>query len=109
VQVAAAHSARFEGLFRNVGEVRNGFAEPPDLQQMAVLADDQVAAIRDGMILGTPDEVVARLKQYQAVGVDQFCYGASFGLPHAVARRSLELFITDVMPQFATHPLAQSA
>jgi hypothetical protein len=34
--------------------------------------------------------------------VDQFCYSASFGLPHAVARRSLELFITDVMPQFAT-------
>ncbi|HEY2620643.1 MAG TPA: LLM class flavin-dependent oxidoreductase [Acetobacteraceae bacterium] len=102
VQVAAAHSARFESLFRNVGEVRDGFAEPPDLQLMEIPADDQAEAIRDGMILGTPDQVVARLKQYQAVGVDQFCYGASFGLPHAVARRSLELFITDVMPYFAT-------
>ena len=53
------------------------------------------------MILGTPDEVVVTLRKYQAAGVYQFCYGASFGLPHATARRSLELFITDVMPHFA--------
>jgi alkanesulfonate monooxygenase SsuD/methylene tetrahydromethanopterin reductase-like flavin-dependent oxidoreductase (luciferase family) len=101
VKVSAAHSARFENLFRNVGEVRDGFAELSDMEQMATRADDQAGVIRDGMVLGTPDIVVATLKQYQAVGVDQFCYGASFGLPHAVARRSLELFITDVMPHFA--------
>jgi alkanesulfonate monooxygenase SsuD/methylene tetrahydromethanopterin reductase-like flavin-dependent oxidoreductase (luciferase family) len=58
--------------------------------------------VRDGMVMGTPEEVVARLRDYEAVGVDQFCYGANFGLPHAVARRSLELFITEVMPHFAT-------
>ena len=39
-----------------------------------------------------------------AVGVDQFCYGASFGLPHDFAVRSLELFITEVMPHFASQP-----
>jgi hypothetical protein len=32
--------------------------------------------------------------------VNQFCYGTNFGLPRAVARRSLELFITKVMPHF---------
>ena len=101
VNVAAAHSARFDGLFRNVGAVRNGFAEPADMGEIAVRGDDHAAAIRDGMILGAPDEVVATLRKYQAAGVDQFCYGASFGLPHATARRSLELFITDVMPHFA--------
>ena len=58
------------------------------------------------MVFGTPEEVVARLKQYAAVGVDQFCYGASFGLAPAVERRSLELFITEVMPHFATEPAA---
>jgi alkanesulfonate monooxygenase SsuD/methylene tetrahydromethanopterin reductase-like flavin-dependent oxidoreductase (luciferase family) len=58
------------------------------------------------MVFGTPDEVVAKLKQYAAVGVDQFCYGASFGLPPAVERRSLELFITEVMPHFATQSAA---
>jgi alkanesulfonate monooxygenase SsuD/methylene tetrahydromethanopterin reductase-like flavin-dependent oxidoreductase (luciferase family) len=56
--------------------------------------------VRDGMVVGTPDQVVGKLKQYAAVGVDQFCYGASFALPHDVAMRSLELFITEVMPHF---------
>jgi len=108
VQVAAAHSARFESLFRNIGEVRDGFAAPPDIAEMAMRAEDHAEAIRDGMILGMPDEVVAKLKQYQAVGVDQFCYGASFGLPHAIARRSLELFITDVMPHFTAQPVSRA-
>jgi hypothetical protein len=34
--------------------------------------------------------------------VDQFCYGASFGLPHETAMRSLDLFITQVMPHFTS-------
>ena len=101
LDVAAVHSARFDSLFRNTGAVRDGFAEPVDMAEMAVRGDDHATAIRDGMILGTPDEVVATLRKYQAAGVDQFCYGASFGLPYETARRSLELFITDVMPHFA--------
>ena len=55
------------------------------------------------MVVGTPKQVVAKLQQYAAVGVDQFCYGASFGLPHDVAMRSLELFITEVMPHFTSN------
>jgi hypothetical protein len=43
---------------------------------------------------------VAKLRSYQAAGVDQFCYGANFGLEPAMALRSLELFITEVMPHF---------
>jgi len=80
--------------------VRDGFPEPADMTQVANPGEYQPQTIRDSMVFGTPAEVVARLKQYQAAGVDQFCYGASFGLPHAVARRSLELFITEVMPHF---------
>ena len=60
------------------------------------------------MVFGTPEQVVAKLRQYAAVGVDQFCYGASFGLPHDVAMRSLELFITEVMPHFASQPAEAS-
>ena len=55
-------------------------------------------------MFGTPEQVVARLRECQAAGVDQFCYGASFGLPHDMALRSLELFITEVMPHFVSRP-----
>ncbi len=104
VEASIAYGRHFDTLFQNSGGVRDGFPEPVDAALAATRPEYQPDMVRDSMVFGTPDEVVAKLKQYQAVGVDQFCYGASFGLPPAVERRSLELFVTEVMPHFATQP-----
>jgi alkanesulfonate monooxygenase SsuD/methylene tetrahydromethanopterin reductase-like flavin-dependent oxidoreductase (luciferase family) len=61
-------------------------------------------ALRDNLMFGTPDHVVARIRHYEQLGVDHYCYGASFGLPHDVAMRSLELFGRQVMPHFMASP-----
>ena len=79
----------------------DGFPEAADFAALANRGDYQPEAIRDSMVFGTPAEVIAKLKDYEAAGVDQFCYGASFGLEPPFARRSLELFISEVMPSFA--------
>ena len=89
VQISAEYDRQFENLFRNVGTVENGFPEPAAWEQIANPDDYSPERVRDGMVVGTPEQVVAKLKQYAAAGVDQFCYGASFGLPHDVAMRSL--------------------
>lgn len=104
VDASIAYSQCFDNLFRNAGGVHNGFPAPTDITQVANPADYQPELVRDNMMFGTPDEVVAKLKLYQALGVDQFCYGASFGLPYEVELKSLELFITRVMPHFTDHP-----
>jgi len=109
VATSAFYGRHFENLFRNIGHVDNGFPEPADLAQVANRSDYLPESIRDAMMFGTSAEVVAKLKQYEAVGVDQFCYGACFGLPHAVACRSLELFITEVMPHFSEQPASREA
>jgi len=57
--------------------------------------------MRANMLFGTPDAAVAKLRQYEAAGVEVFNYNASFGLPHDVAVRSLKLFAREVMPKFA--------
>ena len=57
--------------------------------------------LQRNLMFGTPDEVIAKLKLYQALGVDEFIYYASLGLGHAEQKRSLELFCTEVMPAFA--------
>jgi alkanesulfonate monooxygenase SsuD/methylene tetrahydromethanopterin reductase-like flavin-dependent oxidoreductase (luciferase family) len=101
VDASIQYARRFETLFRNIGGVENGFPEPTDLDQLADRDDFRPESIRDAMVFGTPDEVLTKLKSYEAAGVDQFCYGANFGLAPAAARRSLELFITEVMPHFA--------
>jgi flavin-dependent trigonelline monooxygenase, oxygenase component len=101
VRASADYARHFDNLFRNVGGVRGGFAEQTLAADVADPDACRPEMILDSMVFGTPEQVVLKLRQYQAVGVDQFCYGANFGLPHQMERKSLELFITKVMPHFA--------
>jgi hypothetical protein len=45
--------------------------------------------------------VIAKLKRYEALGVDDFIYYASLGLGQKEQKRSLELFCNEVMPAFS--------
>jgi alkanesulfonate monooxygenase SsuD/methylene tetrahydromethanopterin reductase-like flavin-dependent oxidoreductase (luciferase family) len=56
--------------------------------------------LAQNLVFGSPDEVIGKIKQYQEIGVDAFIYYASMGLDMAQQKRSLELFINDVMPAF---------
>ena len=60
-------------------------------------------------MFGTPDEVVAKLRRYEAAGVDMFNLNAMFGLPYERVVRSLRLFIDEVMPHFQARPAATAA
>jgi hypothetical protein len=51
-------------------------------------------------MFGTPDQVIAKLKLYDDLGVDAFIYYASLGLGLAEQKRSLELFVREVIPAF---------
>ena len=53
------------------------------------------------LLFGTPDEVVAKLRAHEGLGVDHFTCYASPGLGMKEQKRSLELFIKEVMPAFA--------
>ncbi|MFO0997113.1 MAG: LLM class flavin-dependent oxidoreductase [Alphaproteobacteria bacterium] len=101
VESTMNYSRRFETLFKNLGGVKDGFPELADLKALANSVDFTPEAVRENLVFGTPDEVVKKLKMYEAVGTDVFLYGLSFGTPHEVSKRSLELFIKEVMPHFA--------
>ena len=58
-------------------------------------------ALREKLIVGTPAQVVARLKALQAeLGLDGILAEMNCGaqIPHAQVMRSLELLCTEVMP-----------
>jgi alkanesulfonate monooxygenase SsuD/methylene tetrahydromethanopterin reductase-like flavin-dependent oxidoreductase (luciferase family) len=55
-------------------------------------------------MIGTPDEVIARLRHYEALGVDEFSLWADNSLTHEEKKRSLELFIEHVIPAFQEQP-----
>jgi flavin-dependent trigonelline monooxygenase, oxygenase component len=104
INASINYGRHFENLFKNIGMVRNGFPEPVDFATIANRNEYEPGFIRENMMFGRPDEVVAKIKFYQTCGVQNFCYGASFGMPFDAQLRSLKLFISDVMPHFQSRP-----
>ena len=91
---------QFENLFRQLAPVVDGFPQEPDPSLLTNQAEYEPENLLANLILGTPDQVIAKLRRYEALGVDYFCYCASYGLPMDHQKRSLRLFIDQVMPEF---------
>jgi alkanesulfonate monooxygenase SsuD/methylene tetrahydromethanopterin reductase-like flavin-dependent oxidoreductase (luciferase family) len=77
-------------------DVKGGFT-PPDPVADEFTSEQLLA----NLVAGTPDVVVEKLRQYEALGVDHFIMYAPFGTDHGVTMRSLRLFAERVMPHFA--------
>lgn len=109
VPAEAAHEDTrvFNGLFYNAAGVVNGFPTPMDAAREGAARPLSPEVLRDRLMFGTPDVIAERLRWYEALGVDEYCYGPSGSLPHDVAMRSLELFGREIMPRFA--PVARRA
>lgn len=103
VPVAAVQNqlGQFEGLFLNRGDVSNGFPRQLGLDEVANPDQYDPDALVENLMFGTPDQVIEKLKRYEALGVDEFIYYASLGLGHAEQKRSMELFCNEVMPAFS--------
>jgi hypothetical protein len=51
-------------------------------------------------MIGTAAEIIPRIKYYQELGVDEFSFWCDNSLPHAEKKKSLALFIEQVVPAF---------
>ena len=109
VSAVIRQSARFENLFKDLGGVKDGFAEAVDLSQLGNRAEYAPELLRENLMFGTPEEVMAKLRRYEALGVDYFNYSANFGMSYAEQKKSLRLFIDEVMPAFAEEHRGQRA
>lgn len=92
---------QFENLFRNLGDVENGFPRQIPLQELTSRDEYNAEMLSQNLLFGTPEQVIEKLKRYEALGVDEFIYSASMGYEPADQRESLELFCNEVMPAFA--------
>lgn len=101
VRAAQRQLSQFENLFKNLGDVENGFPKAIPFDQLGNRAEYDPEMLSRNLMFGTPDEVIAKLKEYEAIGVDEFIYYASLGLGHKEQKRSLELFCQEVIPAFA--------
>ena len=101
VRAVQAVLSQFENLYKNLGDVQNGFPASIELKELENREEYNPAMLQENLMFGTPDEVITKLRRYETLGVDQFTYYASMGLGRREQKRSLELFINEVMPAFA--------
>ena len=92
---------QFGNLMMKKGDVVNGFPDPVPFEELEGNVRVDPAMLEENLMLGSPEEVISKLKAYEALGVDAFIYYASMGLDMDVQKRSLDLFINEVMPEFA--------
>ena len=57
--------------------------------------------LETNLMFGNPDQIIEKLKKYEALGVDEFTYLASLGLDHDRQKKSLALFCKEVIPAFS--------
>lgn len=71
---------------------------------------DLFTDLRDkAFLLGTPDQIYERLLEHQEAGFNHYIFRVQWlGLPHEVAKRTLERFAAEIMPRFPADPDADA-
>lgn len=92
---------RFGNLMMKRGDVVNGFPDPIPLDELEGNVRVEPQMLEENLMLGSSDQVITKLKAYETLGVDAFIYYASMGLDFKLQKRSMNLFINEVMPEFA--------
>jgi hypothetical protein len=90
----------FGNLMMKKGDVVNGFPDPVPFEELEGNVRVEPNMLEENLMFGTPNEVIKKLKKYEALGVDGFLYYASMGLDIENQKRSMKLFIDEVMPEF---------
>ena len=91
---------RFGNLMLKKGNVVNGFPDHIPLEELDGNVRVDPKMLEENLMFGSPDQVIEKLKKYESIGVDAFIYYASMGLGLEEQKRSLQLFIDKVMPEF---------
>jgi hypothetical protein len=73
----------FDAWFGNKTTPVNGFLEPSPESKFAEVPAFELENIRKNTMIGTPEEIIARIKYYQELGVDEFSFWCDNSLPHA--------------------------
>lgn len=90
----------FDAWFGNKTTPTNGFLEPSPLEKFEGREEFTVDSLHKTAMIGTPDEVVERLRNYESMGVTEYSFWSDNTLSHEEKKRSLQLFIDEVVPHF---------
>lgn len=103
-QLAAQELNRFYNYFgawfKNERPVSKGLIQPLSDEEIAANTYYSAEAMRKNLAIGTPNEIITRLKKYEALGYDEFALWIDSGMSFERKKASLTRFIRQVMPEF---------
>lgn len=91
----------FFAWFKNERPISQALIAPLSEEELAANPAVSPQVMRTNLPVGTPEEVIARLKSYEAMGYDEYSLWIDTGMSFARKKASLERFIAEVMPAFA--------
>lgn len=94
----------FDAVFGNKVEPLNGFIDPSPEEKFAGREEFTPESLHRTAMIGTPDVVIERLRHYEELGVSEYSFWSDNALSHEEKKRSLQLFIDEVVPHFAKQP-----
>lgn len=78
-----------------------GYVEPIELDN-----EPTREQVRENLIFGTPEECIAKIEEYEALGVTELMLMFDFGPTHEEVVESMELFAAEVIRPFRNRRLA---
>jgi len=90
----------FGAWFKNERPVTQGLIAPLSEEEMAANTYYSAEKMRQNLAIGTADEVIARLKNYEALGYDEYALWLDSGMTFERKKASLMRFIEQVVPEF---------
>jgi alkanesulfonate monooxygenase SsuD/methylene tetrahydromethanopterin reductase-like flavin-dependent oxidoreductase (luciferase family) len=90
----------FDAWFSNKNTPVDGFLEPSPEAKFENRPEFELESLHRTAMIGTPDQVIERLRHYQELGIDEFSFWCDNSLSHDEKRKSLELFVKEVVPAF---------
>ena len=91
----------FGAWFKNDREVTNGSMVPLTDEEKSKIEMFSPQEMRKNHLIGTPEQVIERLKFYEELGYDEYSIWLDNGMDHERKKKTLQLFIDKVMPEFA--------
>ena len=90
----------FAAWFKNDRPIHQALIQELSEAEMAAMPQYAVEKMLQNTVTGTPDQVIARLKTYEALGYDEFSLWIDSMMPAARKKASLQRFIDHVLPAF---------
>lgn len=90
----------FMAWFKNERPINQALIQELSEAEMAEMPQYTADKMLANTVTGTPDEVIARLKTYEALGYDEFSLWIDSGMTTERKKASLRRFIDHVLPAF---------